>query len=104
MPLQPQTYTGTVDLSKPIKLTPAQGGKERLQVGDIYFDGIRWQRVAAVVPGTSTFAAQDCTDAVRAVGRVYAPPMGETGPAAVAWSVAAWELYRRLPEDAPLWR
>lgn len=87
--MQPQ-FTSIVDLSKPIKLTPAQGNKTSYEVGDIYFDGIRWQRVAA--KADFVFAVQDCTDAVRAVGRCYAPD-------GVMWSTAAWELVHKINED-----
>lgn len=83
-------FTNNVDLSKPIKLTPSQGGSENYKVGDIYFDGIVWKRVAATVGGT--FAVQDCTKAVRAIGMIYAPD-------GVAWSVAAWEQIHAIKAE-----
>lgn len=75
MPLQPLT-TKNIDLSKPIVQTPRN-------IGDVYFDGIVWKVVAA--KADFVMAMQECTEAVRAAGRIYAPD-------GVAWSVAAWEL------------
>lgn len=93
MPMQPLTYQGILDLSKPIVKTPSQ-------VGDIFFTGCSWKICVAVVPGTHTMAFQDCTEGVRAVGVIHAPALGEGWDGQYTrWSVAAFEMVNRREPD-----